>query len=691
MKKILLIITALIIISAGSSQSVNIDTSDNSFKILKTNIIHVDDENTCGPWDGSCEFPYQTITDGINNAEEKDIIYVLEGIYNEQIKINKSIHIIGEEIKSTIIDAEYQEYAIKITKDNVKMEGLTIRNAGGYKGNSGIIIESNKNEISDCVIKRTRTGIFLNHSNENSFDNCSLYLNGEGIYYKSSENNIINNCEIAHSSIGLNIKNSNEITIKNSYIHECGTGIFTNNSNNIDFQKCSISDNNDNGGGCIAYRSTNFNFENCNILHNGFAILVKESENIYITKCDISNITHYGLWIQKGSKNIKINSCNIINNFRHAVSMGNGDLQITNSNIYNNQIGSINVRNSLCDARHNFWGGKLGPFFNNGYKIPNRLKLDYGKLKTIPWSLNPFKNAGSDWNEKDTFTKTQVNGYEDKPIEIGGNDTDNDGIPDWWEEKYNGSDPNVWEDHINIDNDGDGLNNFEECYAYEYGADPNKKDIFLEFDWTKSKAQGASNIIPNKYIEEMKKRFEEHDITLHVDIGNLDGGEEIPYIRDFDFAQLTDIYWDYFLHNDLENPRKNIFHYGLICDKGPASGFAFIGWGHLNGFCISADSLSGSTKIIPRGKLIATGSMHELGHTLGLIVDDYPAIDNHATVKPLNKEFWKYRNYKSCMSYRYTYFILDYSDGNNGREDFNDWGNLEFDFFKNTHFEWPKN
>ena len=34
--------------------------------------------------------------------------------------------------------------------------------------------------------------------------------------------------------------------------------------------------------------------------------------------------------------------------------------------------------------------------------------------------------------------------------------------------------------------------------------------------------------------------------------------------------------------------------------------------------------------------------------------------------------------------------IIDYSDGTHLRRDFDDWGNLDFNFFKNTHFEWPK-
>ena len=189
----------------------------------------------------------------------------------------------------------------------------------------------------------------------------------------------------------------------------------------------------------------------------------------------------------------------------------------------------------------------------------------------------------------------------------------------------------------------------------------------------------------------MKDRFAEHNISLHVDQGELTGGEEIPYITNFDFSELVDLYWDYFLHNDLNNPRKNIFHYGIICDEGPGNGFAFIGWAHLNSFCISVDELVKNQPLFERGWLITCGSMHEMGHTLGLIADDFRGIDNQATIKLKYTDFWYCRSYKSCMNYRYTYTILDYSDGDNGKIDYNDWGRMEFDFFKNSHFEWPKN
>jgi len=85
-----------------------------------------------------------------------------------------------------------------------------------------------------------------------------------------------------------------------------------------------------------------------------------------------------------------------------------------------------------------------------------------------------------------------------------------------------------------------------------------------------------------------------------------------------------------------------------------------------------------------------TSAMHETGHTFGLIATKYSGIDNQAAMKPYYKEFWLYRNYKSILNYLYTFSIMDYSDGTHGRGDFNDWGNLNFSFFKNTQFNYSK-
>jgi hypothetical protein len=254
------------------------------------------------------------------------------------------------------------------------------------------------------------------------------------------------------------------------------------------------------------------------------------------------------------------------------------------------------------------------------------------------------------------------------------------------EEKW-GYDPFSWDDHKNLDPDNDGLNNIEECFTDKWNSSPYKKDIFLEIDWMESLDQSHSNKPPENLIKKVISIFSKQNINLHVDLGNLEGGEEIPYnTPTFSFANLRDIYCEYFLHNDINNPRKGIFHYGIICDYFPDINFPFFGWDQLDSFAISAKWLKEEIPQFDVGRLIVGAIVHHLGHSLGLLADTYGGIDNTETINPFTLQWWKYKNYKSCLNYYYKYKIFDYSDGTHGWGDFDDWSHLNFSFFKNSRF-----
>jgi hypothetical protein len=230
------------------------------------------------------------------------------------------------------------------------------------------------------------------------------------------------------------------------------------------------------------------------------------------------------------------------------------------------------------------------------------------------------------------------------------------------------------------------LNNIEECYTDVYGSNPFHADIFLEIDWIESADPHQINKPDARLISQAEEAFEQHNITLHIDIGEFDGGEEIPFLQNLSFLDVLNIYWQYFLQNELNNPRKGIFRYGLICDVGPDINFPFMGWDQLDSFVISAQQLAEQFPLIPRNQLILKASVHHLGHTLGLLVDVYGGIDNVDTLRPLSRQWLLYWNYKSCMNYWYKYKMFSYSDGTQGTGDFDDYGHLNFCFFKNTSF-----
>lgn len=678
MNKILLIITVLLFLITNANHII----ADKSISI-NSEIIYVDDDNINGPWFGTLENPYNQIIDALENATNGDAIYVFDGVYLENIEIEKRVSIMGE--KQTIIDGDYNNFVIKIKSDSCVIKDLIIRNSGGYNQDSGILVESENNLIIGCEFYRTRIGLKIN-SDKNEIKNSIFHTNGNGILVEEIHNCSINKSSFYHNAIGLNIEKSNNIDITKCNFQANGISCLLNESQNIQIQHCNICNNSANLGGIFTYKSKNILIESNFFYHNGAGIHIFSSENIIIKNSDFLKNTHFAIAIRSISKSINIMKCRIKNNYRYGIYLEKNNIcNITENNINQNYLYSIFSKSNKCIARKNYFGRLLGPTMTDTGKGA-RINLLVINIKNISWEIKPIIDAGLDHLNHE-FDKIIIPIFSEKQkFKLSGEDNDNDGLPDWWETKY-GYNPFLFDDHWSIDEDGDGLNNFEECYTYDYNSSPYKKDIFFEIDWKKNSESSQTNKPPEEQINRLIEIFKKHDITLHIDIGDLGGGEEIPsYDSVFSFSKLIDLYWNYFLHNDINNPRKGIFHYGVVCNYCPDLNFPFIGWDHLDSFAISSEWLQELYPQKTRGQLIVGAAVHHLGHSLGLLADKYDGIDNVGTAKIFSKQWFKFNNYKSCMNYNYKFNMFSYSDGANGRNDFNDWENLQFDFFKNCSF-----
>ena len=129
-----------------------------------------------------------TISDAIEKASENETIIVYEGIYRENIEVDKSVSIRSYgKASDTVIEAKNSGKNIaNIRANNVTISGFTIRNSVG----DGIYLDTVEGcNISGNNIYSTRIGIYLLASTNNKIthnlnDNSGIFLN-------SSNDNLI--------------------------------------------------------------------------------------------------------------------------------------------------------------------------------------------------------------------------------------------------------------------------------------------------------------------------------------------------------------------------------------------------------------------------------------------------------------------------------------------------------------------
>ena len=168
------------------------------------NTIYVDDDADPGWYD---ETHVRTIQEGIDNASGGDTIFVFNGTYYENILIDKTIDLVGEDKNTTIIDGNGKGDIVTIKRtDKVTISRFAIQNSGEYK--AGVYVyKSADGVISDNLILDNRYGVYVYKNASAGFshttikDNIILRSAAFGIWlYQSSYNiisrNIMNDGEI---------------------------------------------------------------------------------------------------------------------------------------------------------------------------------------------------------------------------------------------------------------------------------------------------------------------------------------------------------------------------------------------------------------------------------------------------------------------------------------------------------------
>jgi parallel beta-helix repeat protein len=179
---------------------------------------------------------YSTIQNAINQTQHGDTVYVYNGIYEEEIIINKSINLLGEDKYKTKIIGNFIESAdtniiITVEAENVYITGFNITGSGGYfhddflRTCSGITIDHHNNctIINNYLHDLGDYGIRLRQSHHTQILNNDIerVLNkiGSNILIDSSDDVLIENNELYQNTIcGIWLSRSKNVKIKNNTV-----------------------------------------------------------------------------------------------------------------------------------------------------------------------------------------------------------------------------------------------------------------------------------------------------------------------------------------------------------------------------------------------------------------------------------------------------------------------------------------
>jgi hypothetical protein len=319
---------------------------------------------------------YSTIEAAIVNANNGDNVFVREGTYegslNQTLKINKAIHLYGEDSNATVLSLspplvpmniftfEYMGYlaAIQIDSDKVKISGLTIDTPGGgisgrgdeiqivgINANTGFSIEGSHTIISRNMLKGDLSVVGNNNIVTNN--RFEITLVGPSFSCVGSNNVIANNSLATENNtlnIKLNIEGANNV-IANNLLR----GIDVRGENNIIYKNCMKAT----PGGSGIYLS-----------HSSKNIICANR----ITYAESLTYEQEGIFLSESFDNVAY--ANHIESVFKGVYLENTDTEpmITNNNtFYNNNFvnNKIQAWDYTSSTTNNFDNGKEGNYWSD--------------------------------------------------------------------------------------------------------------------------------------------------------------------------------------------------------------------------------------------------------------------------------------------------------------------------------------
>jgi nitrous oxidase accessory protein len=357
---------------------------------------------------------YLTIQDAIDNATAGDTIFVRSGTYNQNLTINKSLTLIGQNTNTAILTCPQLfnkssivvlpfipvTYVINITASHVEIRNFTITNPNPYgaginsKGNdnqisgviaSGLAISGSNQVIAQNYITNQYSGIectgLYNQIMENTLSDAGISLSGS--YNNVAENNILNN-----NGIGIMLTNASTNLIVNNVISKGGASLLNSNFNTI-------------------YNNTITSGQ----LWLGDYPRMPASNNL-ITRNTMEDAGIYG-WaalVGYGSNNVFYGNL-IANNGGIGLALGGIDIEVDNNLFYCNNFMNNSESfgaNWQVIGSNSFDNGTTGNYWDDYLtKYPNATEADNSGIGNTPYLV--YGNITDNYPLMNAFNISNVN------------------------------------------------------------------------------------------------------------------------------------------------------------------------------------------------------------------------------------------------------------------------------------------
>jgi parallel beta-helix repeat protein len=334
---------------------------------------------------------YATIQKAINAPQTLDghTIFVEAGTYYENVVVNKTVSLIGENSETAVIDGRGMGAVINVMANSVAIEEFTLRNGDGiYVDNYNhtsirdnivtnndygmILICSSNNTISGNTITNNYDGIALFQSSNNSISGNNIYNNTDsGVYMEdfSSDNRIYENNIVANNLGGIFIYNSSRNIISRNNITmngEAGIDIYLSSDNTV----CENSIAGNDHEGIWIDESSNNRICGNNIKSNTDGIWLELSSDNTVCENSITANSYDGIWICFSSNNSIVGN-NMANN-RWGLDLDESSNNIIYHNSFVNNTNetyvydSVNVWDDGYPSGGNYWSSYLGADLHGG-------------------------------------------------------------------------------------------------------------------------------------------------------------------------------------------------------------------------------------------------------------------------------------------------------------------------------------